>query len=76
MSYRKDPYRFAEEVAKAGYATDPNYANKVKRIMKEIEQIIVAKELYKKQTNFLIPMSMIGVSILIIVVAVFKNKQK
>ena len=32
-----DPYRFADEVAKAGYATDPRYASKVKSIMRDIE---------------------------------------
>lgn len=74
--HRNDPYRFADEVARAGYATDPNYASKVKSIMREIEQIIVAKGLHKRSPNFLIPMGMIGVSILIIVVAVFKNRQK
>jgi flagellum-specific peptidoglycan hydrolase FlgJ len=31
-----DPYRFAEAVAQAGYATDPNYATKIKKLMNEI----------------------------------------
>ena len=34
---RSDPYKFAEEVAEAGYATDPNYANKLKGVIKTIE---------------------------------------
>lgn len=72
---RKNPYRFAEEVAKAGYATDPNYAAKVQQIMQEIEQIIKEKGLHKKQPNFLIPMGIMGVSVVIIVVAVLKNRQ-
>lgn len=37
MSHSDDPYRFAEEVAKAGYATSPNYAGKIKSIMRDIE---------------------------------------
>ncbi|HOT29449.1 MAG TPA: glucosaminidase domain-containing protein [Candidatus Ozemobacteraceae bacterium] len=40
MKYRNDPDRFAREVQKAGYATDPNYANKLIGIMK-------ANNLYK-----------------------------
>lgn len=38
MQNKSDPYRFAEEVAKAGYATDPSYANKIKSIMRDIEK--------------------------------------
>lgn len=34
---RSDPYKFAEEVAQAGYATAPNYANKLKGVIKTIE---------------------------------------
>ncbi len=33
LKYPKDPLRFAEEVAKAGYATDPAYASKLKNII-------------------------------------------
>lgn len=40
MQNRHDPYRFAEEVAKAGYATAPGYADKVKAAMNDIAQII------------------------------------
>jgi flagellum-specific peptidoglycan hydrolase FlgJ len=40
MQNRKDPYRFAEEVAKAGYATDPNYVQKIKKLMTEIAPLI------------------------------------
>ena len=38
LEYRQDPYRFAEEIAKAGYATDPNYANVLKSIVRTIEK--------------------------------------
>ena len=34
---RSDPYKFAEEVAKAGYATAPDYANSLKKIIKMLE---------------------------------------
>lgn len=29
-----DPYKIADELQRAGYATDPNYANKLKQIIK------------------------------------------
>lgn len=34
LLYTKDPVQFAKEIAKAGYATDPNYANKLIEAMK------------------------------------------
>lgn len=34
---RSDPHKFAEEVAKAGYATAPNYADSLKKLIKTIE---------------------------------------
>lgn len=34
---KADPYKFAEEVAKAGYATAPNYADSLKKIIKMLE---------------------------------------
>lgn len=34
---RNDPYKFAEEVAKAGYATATNYADSLKKIIKMLE---------------------------------------
>lgn len=37
MNNANDPYRFADEVAKAGYATSPTYASKIKAIMRDIE---------------------------------------
>ena len=36
---RSDPYKFAEEIAKAGYATAPNYADSLKKLIKEIEKV-------------------------------------
>lgn len=37
LEVRDNPYKFAEEVAKAGYASDPNYANVLKSVIKTIE---------------------------------------
>lgn len=36
---KSDPYKFAEEVAKAGYATAPNYAESLKKLIEEIEKV-------------------------------------
>lgn len=40
LKAKNDPYRFAEEIAKAGYATATNYANVLKSIIKEVDAII------------------------------------
>ena len=37
LEVKADPYKFAEEVAKAGYATAPNYADSLKKLIKTIE---------------------------------------
>nr|DAN64526.1 MAG TPA: Muramidase (flagellum-specific) [Caudoviricetes sp.] len=37
LDVRSDPCKFAEEVAKAGYATAPNYADSLKKIIKKLE---------------------------------------
>ena len=39
LEVKADPYKFAEEVAKAGYATAPNYAESLKALIKEIEKV-------------------------------------
>ena len=39
LEVKADPYKFAEEVAKAGYATAPNYAEILKTLIKEIEKV-------------------------------------
>ena len=39
LEVKADPYKFAEEVAKAGYATAPNYADSLKTLIKEIEKV-------------------------------------
>ena len=33
LQFKNDPDRFADEIAKAGYATDPGYAQKIKSVM-------------------------------------------
>lgn len=35
---RNDPYKFAEEVAMAGYATEPTYAERLKGVIRTIEK--------------------------------------
>jgi flagellum-specific peptidoglycan hydrolase FlgJ len=36
LKFKSDPYKFAEEIAKAGYATDPLYADKITKLIKSI----------------------------------------
>ena len=36
--YTSDPYRFAEEVARAGYATDPKYRDVLHSVMRTLEK--------------------------------------
>lgn len=38
LTVKHDPYKFAEAVAVAGYATDPNYAKTLKQIISMIEK--------------------------------------
>jgi flagellar protein FlgJ len=40
LEVKHDPYLFAEEIANAGYATAPNYATLLKKIIKMIERYI------------------------------------
>ncbi len=40
LEVRYNPYLFADEVAKAGYATDPNYASLLKSVIKTIEKYL------------------------------------
>jgi flagellum-specific peptidoglycan hydrolase FlgJ len=37
IAVKGDPYKFAEAVAAAGYATDPNYAATLKQLIKMVE---------------------------------------
>lgn len=49
FEYRQDPYKFADEVAKAGYATDPQYAGKVKSIITLLQKILMKKDIEKQK---------------------------
>lgn len=40
MLVKNDPYAFIDEVSKAGYATDPNYASNLKSITRDMENIL------------------------------------
>jgi flagellar protein FlgJ len=40
LKVKSDPYRFIDEIAKAGYATAPNYAELLKSVAKSIERAI------------------------------------
>jgi flagellum-specific peptidoglycan hydrolase FlgJ len=40
VKVRQDPYKFIREIAKAGYATDPNYSLLLNSIAHSIEQLI------------------------------------
>lgn len=37
LKYPRDPYRFIEEIKKAGYATDPNYVSKLHNLLNELD---------------------------------------
>jgi flagellar protein FlgJ len=37
LEVKNDPHKFLDEVAKAGYATDPNYATTLRKVAKLIE---------------------------------------
>lgn len=40
IKVRTDPYKFIEEIAKAGYATAPNYATSLQSLIKTIEKYL------------------------------------
>lgn len=40
LTFKDNPFRFAEEVAKAGYATDPDYAKKISLIIVRIQKLM------------------------------------
>lgn len=46
LQFKEDPYRFAREVAKAGYATDPDYEKKIVALIAQIARI--AREVQSK----------------------------
>lgn len=36
---KENPYAFADEIAKAGYATDPNYSQTLRKLIKTIDKL-------------------------------------
>lgn len=40
LTVKNNAYQFIDAIAKAGYATDPNYANLLKGIAKDLEKLI------------------------------------
>lgn len=40
LAVKSNPYKFIDEIAAAGYATDPNYVQTLKSIAKSIEKLI------------------------------------
>ncbi|GIJ96549.1 hypothetical protein CAPN001_11180 [Capnocytophaga stomatis] len=40
LAVKHNPYKFAEEIAKAGYATAPNYAEILKKVITRIEKLM------------------------------------
>lgn len=40
LKVKSDPYRFIEEIAKAGYATSPTYADLLKGVARRIEALV------------------------------------
>ena len=44
LEVKADPYKFAEEVAKAGYATEPTYAERLKGVIRTIERVVPEEE--------------------------------
>lgn len=45
LTFRKDPYQFIDAVAKAGYATDPSYAETLKSVARRIASILKQQKL-------------------------------
>lgn len=45
LHVKDDPYKFAEAIARAGYATDPNYAASLKATIKTIEKNLPKDEI-------------------------------
>ena len=75
MQNTNDPYRFADEVAKAGYATAPGYADKVKRVMDEIAHIIKTKGIKRNPWKIVLPVGILVIGMgLIIYGAVSQSK--
>ena len=75
MNHAAQPYRFAEEVAAAGYATSPTYAEKVKRVMCEIERMLPTMKADKKMWRFVLPIGGVILCAGLIWAALHQRKQ-
>lgn len=76
LKYRDDPYRFAEEVARAGYATDPSYAAKVKKIMGEIAGMVQSGVGRRKPWRIILPLAIILAGSGLIIYGIVKEKKQ
>jgi flagellar protein FlgJ len=48
MTYRHDPYKFAEMIHAAGYASDPQYSANIKKIISKIESYLTISDVESK----------------------------
>ena len=64
MQQAHDPFAFAEAVARAGYATDPKYAQSIKRMMVQISETAQKHTLWKVDGMLLIPVVVASLGLL------------
>lgn len=76
MRNKGDPYRFAEEVAQAGYATAPGYADKVKGVMNEIATIIKTKGIKGNPWKVILPVTILAVGTGLIIYGVVQYRKE
>lgn len=48
MKYKQDPYKFAELVHQAGYATDPEYAYRIKQLITKVKSYLTITDVESK----------------------------
>lgn len=51
FQHTTNPHQFAKEIANAGYATDPNYADKISQLIVEIEALVPVSSKKKSLKN-------------------------
>lgn len=79
MQHQQDPYRFAEEIVKGGYATDPNYTAKVTSIMNQIAGFVAQQEGNQKIWKVVIMILIVGGVAVIsygVIHTIIKNNKK
>lgn len=76
MANKDDPNRFAEEVAKAGYATAPDYAKIVKSVIHKVETIAnvhgLMIKVMKKAFSKALPLGLVIGSTVLLAVGVWR----